>query len=302
MNKSINFLVHSFFVGICFLFSLAATAQTEKILVAGDSWAVLMCQHNSFGTALGELKQNFTSDSNCTKASANGAEAKNWLGRSTDKFIRTRLSEDLEIKVLVLSLGGNDLVRNWNKEMSLEQEVIIINKVQKNIETIVYEYQKIRPDIKIVISGYDYPRFEKDHPFPAYAKLFLNMKEPTAFELNSAMIRFSQEINKISDYKNIFYIHHLGLSHYYDGASEDRLPPQQTQHPDLISSLENPDNYGGDPRIMSSVKSLDNRFGFIDPYHLSKDGYHRLALHVICNVLIASGISSHRSEFIGPIN
>ena len=173
--------------------------------------------------------------------------------------------------------------------MTPAQEQVVFDQVIANVQKIIVEYRKVRPDLKILLSGYDFPRFFLNHPIPEYEEAYEEMGRPTPYEINSAVVRFSERISKIADQKTLFYIQHYGLSHYHFGNSDVSLKPQMTLSPELISSPQNVDRRGGvldyqsDQSVMFRVKIAGKEV--IDAFHLNKNGYDKIADHVVYHYL-----------------
>jgi lysophospholipase L1-like esterase len=281
-NKLIIFI--AFFVA---QFAVPSLYADNKVLVAGDSWAAFMCVQNSFT----QVFNNYGDPSafahpGCWLTTKIGNRAENWLHTSQHKRTMSIIAKDEQIRVLVLSIGGNDLINYANKNMPQDQQDALFDYIFKNTSEIINIYKNIRPDIKIIISGYDYPRFTHNHPISAYKKAFNEMGQPEPVELNQILIRFSNYMSALNNYKDIAYIHHLGVMHYFDGNPEAGLGRNQTLHPDLISSPKNPVIFGGLPALHAAKKSMltvTNKL--VDAFHLSQPGYYRLAEHTYRNYL-----------------
>lgn len=141
------------------------------------------------------------------------------------------------------------MIKYWDKSLSRDQEQVLFATIRNRFQ-LKFVSIKIRPDLKIVVSGYDYPRFTADNKISAYRKVYKRFGEPTPYELNSMIARFSKEMTKLSDGgKSVAYIHHLGVTEYYRGQSEVGLKPYQTLSPDKISSKDAPARVGGDLNI-----------------------------------------------------
>lgn len=268
--------------------------QTESVLglkevaIAGDSWGFLACLFHSVDRALVREKMiGVMTSLNCPMTTEMGMRAEHWSESSQNERLLKKLKSNKRIRVLILSLGGNDLIKYWDKSLNLEQEQLIFAKIREHIAESIREYQRIRPDLKIVVSGYDYPRFTADNKISAYRKVYKRFGEPTPYELNSMIMRFSKEMTKLSDGgKSVAYIHHLGVTEYYRGQPEVGLKPYQTLSPDKISSKDAPARVGGDlgilngPQSMARVK-IGNRELAVDAFHLSPKGYYYTSLHTV---------------------
>ncbi len=268
-----------------YLFTLAIffskLASASKVLVAGDSWASFMCVQNSFTTVFNNYADPIAfNHPGCWLTTQVGHRAEEWMGTRQHKMTLKAIKKDHLIKVLFISLGGNDLLNYANKNMTAEEQQHLFEYIENHLRNIINSYKAVRPDIKIIISGYDYPRFTHDHPISAYKKAFNEMGQPTPQELNAILKKFSFHMMRLHNGKDIAYIHHLGLMHYFDGNSDMGLGKYQTLHPDLISHPRNPFQYGGIPLFQGARQSMlriTNKL--IDAFHLSEHGYYRIAEH-----------------------
>ncbi len=260
----------------------------NEVAIAGDSWGLLACIFHSVDRALVSEKMfGVITSLNCPLTTDAGMRAEHWSESDQNKRLLKSLKSNKKIRVLILSLGGNDLIKYWDKSLSRDQEQVLFATIREQISAEIREYKKIRPDLKIVVSGYDYPRFTADNKISAYRKVYKRFGEPTPYELNSMIARFSKEMTKLSDGgKSVAYIHHLGVTEYYRGQSEVGLKPYQTLSPDKISSKDAPARVGGDLRILNGSKSMariklaSHEFA-VDAFHLSPKGYYYTSLHTV---------------------
>lgn len=269
------------------LTSCKQPAQT--IVVAGDSWAAFTCFFKSLETALTKVGlTDVAANSTCAVTTRFGIRAENWLTSAHHKATLLAL-KDKSVKVLYLSLGGNDVLNLWNKTMTSAEEQAIFDIVTADMLAAINQYRSLRPDIKILISGYDYPRFFADHPIKEYVEAYEDMGSPTPAELNTAVLRFSDRVAQLADQKTVFYIHHYGLMHYYLGNPEVGLDPFKTLAPALISAPQAVTQFGGNPNLQSAkdamyeIKISDEPI--IDAFHLNRFGYEKLAEHSVQHYL-----------------
>lgn len=262
-------------------------SRRDKILIVGDSWATFSCVYNALGRALGEVSANISEDNRCLRTSKLGSEAREWIGSKQDERVIKYLQNTPRLKYLYLSLGGNDMMATWHKDFTLQQEDQMMQKTFADIQKIMNRYLAVRPDIKIILSGYDFPHFTPDHIIPLYKEIYERMGKPDHLRLNTALTKFSKDMVSLADGKNIFYIHHLGLSQYYDGVPESNFPSGRTLPPEQISTWQDPGQVGGDVHYQSSEKSMINwMFVARDAFHLSSRMYKNIMLHTYYNVLV----------------
>ena len=259
----------------------------QTVLVAGDSWALFTCVHKSLDQALSKAGiKNAKTNATCPATSDAGARAESWK-QSTYHQNVLRALKDPTVKVLYFSLGGNDVINYWNKNLSDSQTEQVILRTRNYISEILTLYHNERPDIKILVSGYDFPRFTADHPILAYRRMYEDMGLPTPLELNRALVKLSESFNALNELNQTRYIHHLGVSHYHFGNKEMGLLPKSTRTPSEISKPGQVTNtWGGDLRYQADVKAMQvytdgDYIGVVDAFHLSKEGYLYLAEHSV---------------------
>lgn len=259
----------------------------ERIIIAGDSWAKFPCDAKVMEKLIKHVKAEFRNDPRCKHTTELGIEARGWFGSKADINLRNYIQADQSIKYIYLSLGGNDLLGRWNTEVTADQEEELFHILYQDLQKITGEYVKIRPDIKIIISGYDYPNFKSDRKISVFKKMYKQLGAPSALQINSFIARASQKLVKIADYKNIYYIHHLGVSHYYDGGPKGTFAPLATAHPDRISTYNDPAAIGGDLNHPTREESLKRWYKVIrDAFHLNDRNYFNVMLHTYNNILI----------------
>ena len=97
---------------------LSSCKENQKtVLVVGDSWAFLTCLHKSLDLAFKKAGLvDAAVNSNCKLTSVVGAHASDWLSSSQHDLTMIAL-KDPSIRVVYISLGGNDVINLWNKNI-----------------------------------------------------------------------------------------------------------------------------------------------------------------------------------------
>lgn len=260
----------------------------DRIIIAGDSWAAFACGYHSMERMIEIVgESHLVNDWRCLTTAKLGMRAHSFLGSPEDSTLTEILKADQRVKYIYLSLGGNDLLDIWNKNMNNDQRRELVKRVYGLLQQVIHKYVELRPDIKVIVSGYDYPNFRKNHYIPLYKNIYNHMGQPSPAEINASLIRFSQYSAQMTDYKNIFYIHHLGLAHYYDGTPLSNMAPYITTPPEQISSFAHPESYGGDPNMANSDASMMMwAYLFHDAFHLNERNYLNVMIHTYNNVLV----------------
>lgn len=262
-------------------------SKKDKIILVGDSWATFPCLYNSMGKTINDVNAKIIEDNRCLRTSKLGIEARQWIGSKQDLRVIKFLKNTPRLKYMYLSLGGNDLMASWTKDSTPDEELKLFNDTFNTIQKIIQNYLAIRPDIKIVLSGYDFPHFKENHPIALYRNIFERMGSPTELRLNRALVGFSRFMTSIANGQNILYIHHLGLAQYYDGVPESNYPAKRTLAPALISPMNDPAAFGGDINFKTSEKSMINWLYLThDAFHLNTRMYRNLMHHTYDNVLV----------------
>lgn len=258
----------------------------DKILIVGDSWGSFPCLYNSIGKMIRDVDAKIVEDNRCLRTTKLGVEASEWIGSKQDERVMKFLKNTPRIKYIYLTLGGNDLMGNWNKDFTPEQELKLFQDTFATVQKIMNKYLKIRPDIKIILSGYDFPHFKPNHKIGLYKTIYERMGSPSDLRINRALVGFTQFMAPIANQKNIFYVHHLGLAQYYDGISEYKYPARQTLPPSQISSWNDSLAIGGDINFPSSEDSMINWLFLVhDAFHLNTRMYRNVMHHTYDNVL-----------------
>jgi len=261
--------------------------QKSKILIAGDSWAFFSCIYNSMGKTIRDKKAPLVEDNRCWRTSRTGLTAAEWTASKPHKRTLKFLKNTPRLKYLYLSLGGNDLMRNWNQDFTPEQELQLFESTTKTLKNIMASYLAVRPDLTIILAGYDYPNFTIKFTLPLYRNIHKRMHEPPPERLNQLLVAFTQHMAKLVNGKNIFFIHSIGLAHYYDGVREKGFAAKLTAPPEDISPMDDPSCVGGNVCMQTSKKSMINwLFILRDAFHLNTRMYRKVMHHAYDNLLV----------------
>lgn len=300
MNTPNKHSVVKFVILNLIIFTLSATANarphhpknTPEILVAGDSWANFLCDDHGYQKIFDEQNiKDLIENPDCKSTSKNGLEAGEWMQSEQHQRLLEKIQPGTNIKYVHLSIGGNDLIALWKVWMTSEQENELFERNYGFIIATLESLLAKNAQIKVILSGYDFPRFTPDHPIVEFRKALENMGSPSPQELNAGLIRYHQYLNRRlmshpAYQTRLFAIHHLGMQQYYDGIEDAGVGSGQTLNPDEISSFMKPETIGGDPNFMSNKKSMKKWvLGIYDAFHLGETGNKRLADHVYRNII-----------------
>ncbi len=259
----------------------------DRIILAGDSWAAFPCSFDSMEKVLKYVNSRLKNDWRCQQTSRLGMRADEWLGTKEDLELTDIIIHDKRIKFIYLSLGGNDVLDGWNVNMNSSEEDKLLVRISSDLKRITDKYLALRPDLKIIISGYDYPHFKLNHAIPVYRKIYNRMGRPTPAQLNKALAGFSAYLSSLMDRKQTFYIHHLGLMQYYDGIPPSIMAPGSTLPPAHISPFDRPELVGGNVFVSTSESSMMVWLKmFADAFHPTEKNYFYIMLHSYDNLLV----------------
>jgi len=251
----------------------------EKILLVGDSWAFFLRNDTTFDKVLDHWgHSNYTFNSNATLV-VNGAETKDFLEAERLAEIKKQLDENPSIKVVHLSIAGNDFLGEWNVDFTETETEELYEETFDNTISIIDFIKETRPGISILYSGYMYANFaeviadatpfEMSHPFYG---TWEDMGFPTFEQLNELLEDFSNRLLiEASGDDQIEFINVPGLMQYIYGQEEPLGVPPGGSYPPFFQPLPSGDVTYPSPKISMRDYGL-----FRDCFHLSEDGYFNM--------------------------
>lgn len=260
-----------------------------RIMLIGDSWAQLMCLNNSFGNALTNLGVTERTGINCQLTTLVGTTSAYWSNNGRLNTILTAMSFSKNLETIYISLGGNDMLGVWYVGMSEQDEIQNFTLIHNQILKIVDYIHAARPNVKIILSSYDYVNFQyflKNQTVQSYVDIYNRLGRPTAEELNGMSARLEKYKAIIATQRPfVTYVNNMGLMQYYFGQSEFGIAPRTTvlpgQAPNFSPFTGGFPEMPGPHEAFTAVPALK----ITDPYHLNKTAYELFAE----NILIASG-------------
>lgn len=273
-----------------------------RVLLVGDSWAQYMWDdgsHNDLFDRFGQedrraLSLSLGSDPGPgypgPEYAVSGSEARQWADTASYPWIANMvaaLNANPTIDLVVLSIGGNDVLAGrpdggWYKQMDLDlpgSEAAFFDRLEQDTFTIIEAALAVRPNLRVMISSYEYPNFNVGFWCFAYAcpKRRDLSRDPnnaliTDAELNDMMVRVEQRrIGWVNANPRLLFDHGIGLMHYYygDGVTGPGLLPYPGQTPPLYSP------FPGGNVLRPSLRSNFRRPNGLDadPIHLNLAGY-----------------------------
>lgn len=271
MRKSILAL---FVCLLPFSASMAQCTETpeERVLLIGDSWAAMMGTDNSINTAFSNWgHSNYKFYTNAV-LSENGTETVDFVQPSRLNEIQTQLLARPTIDFVHMSLGGNDVLGQWNKNWSQAKTDSLLDSVSSRLTYIFDFIKNVRPGIKILWSGYAYPNFgeiigdlapfQSSHPFYA---TWNGMGQPNFTQINGILNYYSSEMAAIANADpQVDFVNATGLIQHVFGQATPLTVPPNASYPAFTAPM--PLGY---PDYPSPKNAMRNYVIFKDCFHLS---------------------------------
>jgi hypothetical protein len=279
-----------------------ASSPAPRVLIAGDSWAQYMWDdgsHNDIFDKFGHGEKRALSSSRTDdpgpgytgpEYAVGGSQARHWVDTANYPWMSNMvaaLQNNASIDLVVLSIGGNDILAGkdsggWYKDMDLDapgSEQAFFDRLQQDTFSIIQAALDVRPEIRVVISTYDYPNFNVGFwCFISACPLRRNLsRDPdndliTDEEINGILVGIEQmRIGWANSDPRILYDHGLGLMHFYygDGVSGPGVLPHPGQTAPDFSPFP-----GGNPLRPSLRSNFRLSSGIdADPIHLDYEAY-----------------------------
>lgn len=275
MKRSILLLTLSSF--LTYTASAQCSEPSErKVLLVGDSWAFFMGVDQTINTVLDRWgHSNYTYFTNLTLAE-NGAETDDFQTATKQNEIAAQIAANPSIEVVHLSIGGNDVLGDWNVDFTTEQTDSLKSAVFARLVDVIEFIKTTRPGIRIVWSGYMYPNFgeviasaapfSSSHPFYS---TWSGMGFPEFIQLNQILNDFSDEIEAYTQADpQLDFVKAPGLMQYTFGQNSPLLIAPGGSYPPFTQPLPY-----GDPSYPSPRNSMRDYLLTKDCFHLSAGGY-----------------------------
>lgn len=265
------------FVAVLKLISAQCNYTKTKILIVGDSWAFFSWQDNSYNENLERFGFTDIEAESTLDISVSGTRASNYFNDNTRKqAVKNFIQTHLDLEYIHLSLGGNDLLGEWNKSMTSAQETALLNQLMFDLKKSIDTIHSFNPNLKILVAGYDFPNFaetveilspswvQQNHPFYS---LWNGMGKPSPTELNAVQIKGTQAfIDSANVWNNVYFVNNLGLMQWHFGQSDNlQVAPFGTY---AVQTAPVP---GGFPDYPSPLDALN--FNGLDAFHLNNEAY-----------------------------
>lgn len=248
----------------------------RRVLLVGDSWAFFMGVDQTINTVLERWgHSNYRYHTNLVLAE-NGAETDDFLTATKQNEIAAQLASNPTIDVVHLSIGGNDVLGDWNVNFTPAMTDSLKASVFDRLVEIIEFIKDARPDIHILWSGYMYPNFEEViesfspistlHPFYG---TWEDMGFPSFLQLNSILNDFSETIEAYAATDpQVSFVKATGLMQYTFGQDTPLGVAPGGSYPAYTQPLP-----FGDPTYPSPRNSMRDYLLTKDCFHLSASGY-----------------------------
>lgn len=276
-----NIFTILFFILISIPFSFGQCAETDetKVLLVGDSWAFFMGVDQTIDNAFEKWgHSHYKFFTNATIAE-NGAETNDFLTAAKQDEIQAQLDANPSIEVVHLSIGGNDVLGDWDVTYTQAQTDSLVDAVRVRLIQVIDFIKTAKPGIKIVWSGYAYPNFEEviesaapfqtNHP---YYSNWEGMGFPSFGQLNSILNNVSSQMETycLTD-PQVHFVNATGLMQYTFGQNTALGVPPSGSYPPFSQPLP-----FGDYTYPSPKNSMRDYLLTKDCFHLSPKGFSDL--------------------------
>ncbi len=262
--------------------SMAANSQCveipkNRVLLVGDSWASFMNADQTITNGLrilGHSDKKFTSS---VVIAENGAETNDFLTQSKQDAIQALIDANPEIDIIHLSIGGNDVLGDWNISFTQEQTDSLEVAVAGRLIQVIEFLKSTRPGMRVFWAGYTYPNFEEvieeiapfqsSHPFFG---TWDGMQRPNFLQINTVLNDFSDSVAVYTDADpQVDFVRAQGILQYAYGQDTPLGVAPGGTYPAFSQPLPL-----GDPAYPSPKQTMRLYAGiFTDCFHLSTAAY-----------------------------
>lgn len=254
----------------------APSAQEPRILLLGDSWITFLTVFRSFDHALEDLGLDPAA---VTSLHFPGSEARRWNRPMGRLLIGWRLMSAPSIDIVVLCMGGNDVMNGFNARAPEAERRAVIARAAREVAGVIDHILSLRPDVRVALIGYDYPNFRdavQHRMWSVQRDIYEQAGRPNPAQVNEAVIWLAEAGFKIAEERErVTYVHNTGLMQHAYGYAPAGLRPGDAPYPgDTIAEGPFP---GGDPTLPSPMEAMITFWDFRDAIHLGADGSRLIA-------------------------
>ena len=249
----------------------------NRVLLVGDSWAAFM---NGDQTITNGLKNVGHSDKKFTSTltiAENGAQTDDFLRADKQTDIQNIIDANPQIDIVHLSIGGNDLLGDWDVSMTQAQTDSLALAVRYRLDSIVDFLEGTRPGMRVFWAGYTYPNFEEviedvapfqtTHPFYG---TWNDMGQPDFITINTILNEMSDSVAAMADTDpQLDFVPAQGILQYTVGQNSPLGVAPGGTYPPQTAPL--PLGYPDYPSPKSAMRLYAGIF--TDAFHLSPKSY-----------------------------
>lgn len=264
-----------------FSFSQCNENDQSKVMLIGDSWAFFMSVDGTINTVFDQWGHSDIEFYTNPILAENGAETTDFLQADKQNEIESQLLNRPEVDVVHLSIGGNDVLGSWNVNFTQTQTDSLKLQVKDSLVAVIDFIKSVRPDVKILWSGYVYPNFEEvisdflipsEHPFYG---TWESMEFPDNETINLLLNDFSTDIkNHYASDTTVDFVNVTGLMQYTFGQNDALgVAPFGTYSAFTVPL---PEGFVDYPSPQDAMRN----YGVTkDCFHLSEQGYEDLIFY-----------------------
>lgn len=249
----------------------------NKVLLAGDSWAAFMYGDQTINQGLrnvGHSDKRFVSN---VVISENGADTWDFVDGPKQDAIQDFVDANPEISIIHMSIGGNDMLGDWNISFSQQQTDSLAQDVKGRLDSIVDFLQGTRAGMNVFWPGYTYPNFEEvieeiapfqsNHPFYS---TWNDMGQPNFLQINTVLNEMSDSVAfSASIDPQLHFVSAQGVLQYHFGQAQALGVAPGGTYPAFDAPL--PLGYPDYPSPKESMRLYAGIF--TDCFHLSPAAY-----------------------------
>jgi hypothetical protein len=249
----------------------------NKVILAGDSWAAFMYGDQTINDGLknvGHSDKKFVSN---VTISENGADTWDFVDGPKQVAIQDLVNANPEVSIIHMSIGGNDLLGDWNVSFTQEETDALAAEVEERLDSIIDFLQNTRQGMNVFWPGYTYPNFEEvieeiapfqtSHPFYS---TWNDMGQPDFLTINTILNDMSDSVSlSAATDPQLHFVRAQGVLQYHFGQEQALgVAPGGT-----YAAFEAPLPLGY-PEYPSPKESMRLYAGiFTDCFHLSPEAY-----------------------------
>lgn len=285
MRKALTLLTLFLFITGTLFSQNCNSGREAKVLLIGDSWANFMHLSQSIEDAMDNHGFSDLGQLSSQNLCILGARTTTFLNDSTKLAdIETEILDHPELEFVHLSIGGNDVMGDWDVNFSPgATDTLLVEVVQRAMALKDY-ILSINPDLTVVWAGYCFANFgdvinevpanlQSQHP---YYGGWQSMGFPDFIQINHMLRRFSDSvINIMANDPSLHFVPALGLMQYHYGQTNPlNIPPTGT-YPAGVVPIDT--GYLEFPSPAESMITLGTipftAIELFDCFHLNPDAY-----------------------------